>query len=176
MLEQYLRCFISYQQDYWSNILHLAEFAYKNMVHSSTKVTPFFAYTGNHPRWCILRLCLECCCVAHLNLNPTKCAFNVTSGELLDHIVSCEGIAVDLGKIKAIIMAPTPKNAKVLSHFLGQICWHNEMLCYLVDFATPLHDGASNTVQLDRDGRQGIYGTKSHAHSGIGSTTTKLDC
>ena len=23
------------------------------MVHSSTKVTPFFAYTGNHPRWCI---------------------------------------------------------------------------------------------------------------------------
>ena len=55
-LEQYLRCFISYQQDDWSNILHLAEFAYNNTVHSSTKVTPFFAYTGNHPRWCIVDL------------------------------------------------------------------------------------------------------------------------
>jgi transposase InsO family protein len=47
--EQYLRCFISYQQDDWSQLLHLAEFAYNNIVHSSTKVTPFYAYTGNHP-------------------------------------------------------------------------------------------------------------------------------
>ena len=27
-LEQYLRCFLSYQQDDWANILHFAEFAY----------------------------------------------------------------------------------------------------------------------------------------------------
>ena len=40
-LKQYLRCFISYQHDDWSNILHLSEFAYNNIVHSSTKVTPF---------------------------------------------------------------------------------------------------------------------------------------
>ena len=36
---------------------------------------------------------------------------------LLRHIVSREGIAVDLGKIKAIIEALTPKNAKALSRF-----------------------------------------------------------
>ena len=50
-LEQYLRCFISYQQDDSSCILLLVEFAYNNTIHSSTKVTPFYAYTGNHPRW-----------------------------------------------------------------------------------------------------------------------------
>ena len=53
-LEQYLRCFLSYQQDDWADILHFAEFAYNNSIHSSTRVTPFYAYTGYHPRWCVL--------------------------------------------------------------------------------------------------------------------------
>ena len=56
ILEQYLRCFISYQEDDWSQILHLEEFAYNNTVDSSTKVTPFYAYTSNHPRWCLLEI------------------------------------------------------------------------------------------------------------------------
>ena len=34
--------------------MHLAEFAYNNTIHSSTKVTPFYAYTGNHARCCLL--------------------------------------------------------------------------------------------------------------------------
>ena len=55
------------------------------------------------------------------------------------HIVSKEGIAVDLGKIDAIIKSPTPKNAKELGQFLSQLRWHNRMLRHLADFATPLH-------------------------------------
>ena len=53
-VEQYLRCFINYQQDDWVDYLHFAEFSYNNSVHSSTKITPFFANTGVHPRWTIL--------------------------------------------------------------------------------------------------------------------------
>ena len=53
-LEQYLRCFINYQQDDWVDFLHMAEFAYNNSVHSSTGYTPFFANTGCHPRWTVL--------------------------------------------------------------------------------------------------------------------------
>jgi hypothetical protein len=53
-LEQYLRCFLSYHQDDWADLLHFAEFAYNNSVHTSTKVTPFYAYTGCHPRWSII--------------------------------------------------------------------------------------------------------------------------
>lgn len=50
-LEQYLRCFINYQQDDWCALLSLAEFAYNNSVHTSTGFSPFYALTGYHPRW-----------------------------------------------------------------------------------------------------------------------------
>ena len=50
-LEQYLRCFVNYQQDDWLTLLPLAEFSYNNSKHASTGVSPFFALTGQHPRW-----------------------------------------------------------------------------------------------------------------------------
>jgi hypothetical protein len=50
ILEQYLRCTVNYQQDNWVDLLPLAEFAYNNTMHSSTKQTPFFANYGQHPR------------------------------------------------------------------------------------------------------------------------------
>ena len=62
---------------------------------------------------------------ARLSLNPVKCAFYVTSGALLGHIVSCEGIAMDPDKVHAILNAPAPATAKALSRFLGQIQWHS---------------------------------------------------
>ncbi|XP_041419736.1 uncharacterized protein LOC121393946 [Xenopus laevis] len=48
-LEQYLRCFSSFLQDNWSELLPLAEFSYNNALHSSIKQTPFFANYGFHP-------------------------------------------------------------------------------------------------------------------------------
>jgi hypothetical protein len=49
-MEQYLRAFINYEQDNWVSLLPLAEFAYNNSVHASTKRTPFEANYGYHPR------------------------------------------------------------------------------------------------------------------------------
>ena len=48
-LEQYLRCYCNYQQDNWSELLPLAEFAYNNAPSSTTGVSPFFANKGYHP-------------------------------------------------------------------------------------------------------------------------------
>ena len=84
-----------------------------------------------------LRLCLDRCRVARLSLNPAKCAFGITSGALLGHILSKE--VVDPNKISAIIQAKTLANAKALSRFLGQIRWHSRMIRYLADFVSPLH-------------------------------------
>ena len=48
----------------------------------------------------------------NLRLNPKKCIFGVTSGKLLEHIVSKKGIEVDLDKIKAIQEMSVPKTEK----------------------------------------------------------------
>jgi len=50
ILEQYLQVYINYQQEDWVNLLPLAEFAYNNMLHSVTMVTPLFATKGFHPK------------------------------------------------------------------------------------------------------------------------------
>ena len=42
-LEQYLRMFIDHRQEQWPDWLGMAEFAYNNKTHSSTKVLPFKA-------------------------------------------------------------------------------------------------------------------------------------
>ena len=53
ILEQYLRGYINYQQDNWTEILTMAEFAYNNTVSATTGITPFFALHVQHPRWII---------------------------------------------------------------------------------------------------------------------------
>ena len=53
ILEQYLRGYINYQQDNWTEILTMAKFAYNNTVSATTGITPFFALYGQHLRWII---------------------------------------------------------------------------------------------------------------------------
>ena len=48
-LEQYLHVYCNYQQDNWSELLSLAEFAYNNALSATTGVSPFFANKGYHP-------------------------------------------------------------------------------------------------------------------------------
>jgi len=49
-LEQYLRMFTNHRQKHWPDWLGMAEFAYNNKMHSSTKVSPFKANYGQDPR------------------------------------------------------------------------------------------------------------------------------
>ena len=57
MLEQYLHIYCNYQQDNWSSLLPLAEFAYNNAPHVTTGISPFFTNKGYHsklavhPKW-----------------------------------------------------------------------------------------------------------------------------
>src|SRR5258708_9762926 len=49
VLEQYLQAYTNYQQDDWSSLLLLAEFAYNNGMKEMTGVSPLFANKGYHP-------------------------------------------------------------------------------------------------------------------------------
>ena len=48
-LEQYLCVYCNYQQDNWSKLLPLVEFAYNNALSATTSVSPFFSNKGYHP-------------------------------------------------------------------------------------------------------------------------------
>ena len=48
-LEQYLCVYCNYQQDTWSELLSLTEFAYNNAPSATTSVSSFFANKGYHP-------------------------------------------------------------------------------------------------------------------------------
>ena len=81
----------------------------------------FVVYSKQEEHLDHLRMCLKKCREYRLSLNPGKCVFGVTSGTLLGHIVSKEGIAMDPDKVRAILEAPAPNNAKAMSRFSGQI-------------------------------------------------------
>ena len=49
ILEQYLHIYCNYQQDNWSELLSLVEFAYNNASSATTGVSPFFANKGYYP-------------------------------------------------------------------------------------------------------------------------------
>jgi hypothetical protein len=51
ILEQYLRVYCNYQQDNWKQLLPIAEFCYNNTKSETTKVMPFYANYGYHPRF-----------------------------------------------------------------------------------------------------------------------------
>ena len=48
-LEQYLCVYCNYQQDNWSKLLPLVEFAYNNAPSATTGISPFFAIKGYYP-------------------------------------------------------------------------------------------------------------------------------
>ena len=48
-LEQYIRMYCNYQQDNWSDLLPLVEFAFKNAPSATTGISPFYANKGYHP-------------------------------------------------------------------------------------------------------------------------------
>ena len=48
-LEQYIRMYCNYQQDDWSELLPLEEFAYNNAPSATTGISLFFANKGYHP-------------------------------------------------------------------------------------------------------------------------------
>jgi hypothetical protein len=67
-----------------------------------------------------LRLIFECCRYFRIRLNPNKCSFCVTSGHLLDFIVSTTGIMVDPLKVEAIVQFPPPRTILQLQSLQGK--------------------------------------------------------
>src|ERR1700681_1149554 len=49
-IEHFLRTYCNYEQSNWSEMLPMAEYAYNNSKHASTKITPFYSNYGYEAR------------------------------------------------------------------------------------------------------------------------------
>ncbi|XP_074301190.1 uncharacterized protein LOC141632548 [Silene latifolia] len=73
-----------------------------------------------------------------MRLNPQKCAFGVTSGKLLGHIISHHGNKVDPSKIKSIMEMPHPETQKEIRCILGRVQYISRFVAKLTMIYEPI--------------------------------------
>ena len=72
-----------------------------------------------------------------MKLNPTKCAFGVTSGKFLGFMVSRHGIEANPEKICAIQEMATPKSIKEVQCLTGRVAALNRFVARLAERCLP---------------------------------------
>ena len=73
----------------------------------------------------------------NMRLNPSKCAFKVSSGKFLGFMVSHRGIEVNPDKIQAILNMEPPRNIKEVQFLTGQVVAFNKFVSKATDKCLP---------------------------------------
>jgi succinylglutamate desuccinylase len=63
-----------------------------------------------------------------MKLNPTKCAFRVSSEKFLGYMVSSRGIEANPKKIQAVLEMQSPKTMKQLRQLIGRLAALNRFI------------------------------------------------
>ncbi|KAL2654127.1 hypothetical protein R1flu_022255 [Riccia fluitans] len=85
-----------------------------------------------------LRKCLEKCRRFSISLNPDKSIFGVSSGVLLGHIISKDGLLPDPAKIDAILQMEAPRDLKGVQRFIGVVSYYRRFIRDFAHIALPL--------------------------------------
>ena len=72
-----------------------------------------------------------------MKLNPTKCAFEVSSGKFLEFMVSYKGIEANLDKIQAILNMEPPRNIKEVQSLIERVAALNRFISKATDKCLP---------------------------------------
>ncbi|XP_058072990.1 uncharacterized protein LOC131221709 [Magnolia sinica] len=70
---------------------------------------------------------------AEMKLNPSKCAFGVSSGKFLGFLVNQRGIEVNVEKIKALLDMESPKTIKDVERLIERVAALNRFLSRATD-------------------------------------------
>ncbi|KAL0342545.1 UNVERIFIED_CONTAM: Retrovirus-related Pol polyprotein from transposon.6 [Sesamum calycinum] len=87
-----------------------------------------------------------------LKMNPSKCAFGVTSGKFFGFIVRQRDIEIEQAKIDAILRMPEPRNIHELKSLQRKLAYLQSI--HLVSKANPLKYVMAKPVLLDRLARR----------------------
>ena len=72
-----------------------------------------------------------------MKLNPSKCAFEVSSGKFLGFMVSQRGIEANSDKIQAILDMEPSKNIKEVQSLTGRVAALNRFISKATDKCLP---------------------------------------
>ena len=73
----------------------------------------------------------------HMKLNPSKCAFGVSSGKFLGFIVSQRGIEANPEKVRAILEMSSPRTIKEVQSLIGRVAALNRFVSKATDKCFP---------------------------------------
>jgi hypothetical protein len=86
----------------------------------------------------------------------------VDEGKLLGHIITKDGVKMDLERVKAIQQVPLPKTKKALQSFLGQINFVRRFMPNLAETLKPLQKLLKKDVKFEwtEEGRRDFKSVK----------------
>ncbi|XP_050242111.1 uncharacterized protein LOC126691074 [Quercus robur] len=93
-----------------------------------------------------LRQVFERCGEHNLRMNPSKCAFRVSSGKFLGFLVHHRGIDLDPTKGEAITTLSPPTNLKELRSFVGKVYYLRRFITSLAEILKPLMEQTKKGV------------------------------
>lgn len=74
-----------------------------------------------------------------MRLKPSKCNFAVKEVKYLGHVISKDGISLDMSKVEAVKSFPEPKNTTDIRAFLGLANYYRKFIHGFANIATPLN-------------------------------------
>ncbi|XP_059633000.1 uncharacterized protein LOC132275612 [Cornus florida] len=90
-----------------------------------------------------------------MKLNPSKCAFGVSSGKFLGYMVSRRGIEANPEKVQAILNMQSPASTKELQRLTGRIAALNRLISRATDRCLPFSVcSVSLALVREEDGNQ----------------------
>ncbi|KAL0287551.1 UNVERIFIED_CONTAM: Transposon Tf2-12 polyprotein [Sesamum radiatum] len=86
-----------------------------------------------------------------LKMNPSKCAFGVTSGKFLEFIACQRGIEIEQAKIDAILRMPEPRNFHELKSLQGKLAYLRRFISNLAGRCQPFSRLMKKDVPFEWD-------------------------
>ena len=101
----------------------------------------------------------------NMKLNPTKCAFGVSTGKFLGFIVNYQGIEANPDKIKAVLDMPPPSNIKEVQRLTGRIAALSRFVSKASDKCQPFFQVLKKAFQWDTHCKEAFSTLKTYLSS-----------